>query len=62
MAEEYQPKIEAAKGNADDVTPFEGQREAVLEAFAKKLDGVPSESSAADKKAAEEEAKRGSKR
>jgi hypothetical protein len=61
VTEEYQPKIEAAKGNADDVTAFrKEQREAVAEAFAKKLDGVLSEHQRAlVKKAAEEEAKRG---
>jgi hypothetical protein len=61
VTEEYQPKIEAAKGNADDVTALrKEQREAVAEAFAKKLDGVLSEHQRAlVKKAAEEEAKRG---
>jgi hypothetical protein len=61
VAEEYQPKIEAAKGNADDVTALrKEQREAVVEAFAKKLDGVLSEKQRSlVKKAAEVEAKRG---
>jgi hypothetical protein len=61
VAEEYQPKIEAAKGNADDVTALrKEQREAVVEAFAKKLGGVLSEKQRSlVKKAAEEEAKRG---
>ena len=61
VAEEYQPKIEAAKGNADDVTALrKEQRDAVVEAFAKKLDGVLSEKQRAlVKQAAEEEAKRG---
>ena len=60
VAEEYQPKIEAAKGNADDVTALRReQREAVVAAFGKKLDGVLSENQRTlVKKAAEEEAKR----
>jgi hypothetical protein len=60
VAEEYQPKLEAAKGNADETAALrKEQREAVAAAFGKKLDGVLSEKQRAlVKKAAEEEAKR----
>lgn len=60
-AEEYKDKLISAKGNAEETTALrKAQREAVVEAFAKKLDGVLSEKQRSlVKKAAEEEAKRG---
>jgi len=61
VAEEYQPKLQAAKGNADETTTLrKEQREAVAAGFGKKLDGILSEKQLAlVKQAAEEEAKRG---
>ncbi|MBM3980109.1 MAG: hypothetical protein FJ304_07455 [Planctomycetes bacterium] len=57
---DYQPKIAAAKGNADDTAALrKEQAEAIRTAFTKKLDALlTNDQMAAVKKAAEEEAKR----
>jgi hypothetical protein len=59
-ADEYKDKLVAAKGNAEETSALrKEQREAVVAAFGKKLDGVLSEKQRAlVKQAAEEEAKR----
>jgi hypothetical protein len=60
VGEEFQPKIEAAKGNAEDIAALrKEQREAITAAFDKKLDGLlTADQKVAVKKAAEDEAKR----
>lgn len=60
VGEDYQPKIAAAKGNAEDTAALrKEQAEAIRTAFDKKLDALlTNDQRAAVKKAAEEEAKR----
>jgi hypothetical protein len=60
VGEDFQPKIAAAKGNAEDQAALRKEmREAVAAAFDKKLDAIlTADQKAAVKKAAEEEKKR----
>lgn len=60
IGEDFQAKFVAAKGNAEDTAALrKEQREALVEAFNKKLDGLlTAEQRAAVRKAAEIEAKR----
>ncbi len=60
LGEEYAPKFVAAKGNAEELAAVKKElAEAIVTAFAKKLDGLlTNDQRAAVKTAAEEEAKR----
>jgi hypothetical protein len=60
VGDEFQPKLVAAKGNAEETAALKKeQREAITATFEKKLDGLLTEGQkAAVKKAAEVEAKR----